>query len=201
MKVGAGEAPSLLVGISFSALHESDCDVLDGARSRHRGAIGWFVGDESHERSRPHAYYDDRFRYSQERVPGSRDRHDREGRRQKATPPRPGDEVFRSSGAVPYRHGSLCHGTPYQQAPVPPGGAMIRREWLRYYDKTPERTYQTKLIQSWDTADKERRSCSRSARSVTRQLERRWHHRDEVHDLLDHGCPLWVTSRHLVLRK
>ena len=28
----------------------------------------------------------------------------------------------------------------YQQSPVPPGGAMIRREWLRYYEKPPERT-------------------------------------------------------------
>ena|ERR1700738_942358 len=30
-------------------------DVVDGARSRHRGATGWFVGSESHEGSRPHA--------------------------------------------------------------------------------------------------------------------------------------------------
>ena len=36
-------------------------DVVDGARSRHRSAIGWFVEDESHEGSRPHANYDDRF--------------------------------------------------------------------------------------------------------------------------------------------
>ncbi len=43
----------------------------------------------------------------------------------------------------------------YQQSPVPPGGAMIRREWLRYYDKLPERTYRTKIIQSWDTATKD----------------------------------------------
>ena len=43
----------------------------------------------------------------------------------------------------------------YQQCPVPPGGAMIRREWLRYYDKIPERTYRAKVIQSWDTAAKD----------------------------------------------
>ena len=43
----------------------------------------------------------------------------------------------------------------YQQCPVPPGGAMIRREWLRYYDKAPERTWRTKVIQSWDTAAKD----------------------------------------------
>lgn len=42
----------------------------------------------------------------------------------------------------------------YQQAPVPPGGAMIRKPWLCYYDAVPPRTYQTKVIQSWDTAAK-----------------------------------------------
>lgn len=43
----------------------------------------------------------------------------------------------------------------YQQAPVPSGGAMIRRDWLRYYDTLPERSYRTKVIQSWDTAAKD----------------------------------------------
>lgn len=42
----------------------------------------------------------------------------------------------------------------YQQSPVPLGGAMIKRDWLRYYDKAPESTYRTKVIQSWDTAAK-----------------------------------------------
>jgi predicted phage terminase large subunit-like protein len=32
---------------------------------------------------------------------------------------------------------------------------MIRREWLRYYDQLPERTYRTEVIQSWDTAAKD----------------------------------------------
>jgi predicted phage terminase large subunit-like protein len=40
----------------------------------------------------------------------------------------------------------------YQQCPVPPGGAMIRQEWLRYYDHLPQRTYGTQVVQSWDTA-------------------------------------------------
>jgi predicted phage terminase large subunit-like protein len=51
--------------------------------------------------------------------------------------------------------GSDVFAAQYQQCPVPPGGAMIRREWLRYYDKPPERTYRTKIIQSWDTAAKD----------------------------------------------
>jgi predicted phage terminase large subunit-like protein len=43
----------------------------------------------------------------------------------------------------------------YQQAPVPEGGAMIKREWLRCYDKLPKRTSDMKVIQSWDTAAKD----------------------------------------------
>jgi predicted phage terminase large subunit-like protein len=50
--------------------------------------------------------------------------------------------------------GSDVFAAQYQQSPVPPGGAMIRRQWLRYYDVAPERTYRTKVIQSWDTAAK-----------------------------------------------
>jgi predicted phage terminase large subunit-like protein len=32
---------------------------------------------------------------------------------------------------------------------------MIKRAWLRYYDKAPERVYRAKIIQSWDTAGKD----------------------------------------------
>ena len=51
--------------------------------------------------------------------------------------------------------GSDVFAAQYQQAPVPPGGAMIRREWLHYYDALPERNYKAKVIQSWDTAAKD----------------------------------------------
>jgi predicted phage terminase large subunit-like protein len=50
--------------------------------------------------------------------------------------------------------GSDVFAAQYQQAPVPPGGAMIRKQWLRYYDVAPAQTYKTKIIQSWDTAAK-----------------------------------------------
>ena len=42
----------------------------------------------------------------------------------------------------------------YQQTPVPPGGNIVKTEWLRYYDRgdLPERF--TKTLQSWDTANK-----------------------------------------------
>jgi len=51
--------------------------------------------------------------------------------------------------------GSDIFAAQYQQAPVPPGGAMIKRQWLRYYEKAPERGYRTKILQSWDTAAKD----------------------------------------------
>jgi predicted phage terminase large subunit-like protein len=43
----------------------------------------------------------------------------------------------------------------YQQAPVPPGGSMIKRDWLRRYDVLPPRNYATHVVQSWDTASKD----------------------------------------------
>jgi predicted phage terminase large subunit-like protein len=43
----------------------------------------------------------------------------------------------------------------YQQAPVPAGGAMIKRSWLRYYDKVPTNIPCSRIIQSWDTAAKD----------------------------------------------
>lgn len=51
--------------------------------------------------------------------------------------------------------GSEIFAAQYQQAPVPSGGAMVRREWLRYYDQAPPRTGSTKVIQSWDCAAKD----------------------------------------------
>jgi len=43
----------------------------------------------------------------------------------------------------------------YQQSPVPAGGAMIKRSWLRYYDEAPVDIPCSRIIQSWDTAAKD----------------------------------------------
>lgn len=53
----------------------------------------------------------------------------------------------------------------YQQSPIPVGGAMIKRESLRYYtkDELPERSDGAKIIQSWDTAAKDGASNDWSA--------------------------------------
>lgn len=66
----------------------------------------------------------------------------------------PGYESLATLERLRNEVGSEIFAAQYQQAPVPPGGAMIRKQWLRYYDVAPERTYRTKVIQSWDTAAK-----------------------------------------------
>jgi predicted phage terminase large subunit-like protein len=40
----------------------------------------------------------------------------------------------------------------YQQQPVPPGGTLIKREWLQTYPKALPRERYDLVVQSWDTA-------------------------------------------------
>jgi predicted phage terminase large subunit-like protein len=68
----------------------------------------------------------------------------------------------------------------YQQSPVPIGGLLIQREWLRYYTRAelPERTYKSKIIQSWDTAAKNGTSNDYSVCTT-------WLVHDKIYYLLD----------------
>lgn len=50
--------------------------------------------------------------------------------------------------------GSHVFSAQYQQAPIPPGGALIKRDWLRTYAHAPKRAPGDRVIQSWDTATK-----------------------------------------------
>ncbi|HZJ12919.1 MAG TPA: hypothetical protein VFD26_09795, partial [Methyloceanibacter sp.] len=51
--------------------------------------------------------------------------------------------------------GTYDFGAQYQQCPIPEGGAMIQRDWLRFYEALPEREPRCKIIQSWDPASKD----------------------------------------------
>jgi predicted phage terminase large subunit-like protein len=42
----------------------------------------------------------------------------------------------------------------YQQAPTPPGGNMIKLEWIKYYVPGEEPGRFGRIVQSWDTANK-----------------------------------------------
>src|SRR5215204_3124982 len=50
--------------------------------------------------------------------------------------------------------GSDVFSAQYQQEPMPPEGAMIKRQWVQRYDTPPARTAGSRVIQSWDTASK-----------------------------------------------
>ena len=42
----------------------------------------------------------------------------------------------------------------YQQSPVPPGGAMVKRDWVKRYTELPIFENKPMVVQSWDTAMK-----------------------------------------------
>jgi predicted phage terminase large subunit-like protein len=50
--------------------------------------------------------------------------------------------------------GSDAFSAQYQQEPVPPGGAMIKRDWIARYKDPPRHSEQLLTLQSWDTASK-----------------------------------------------
>ena len=64
-------------------------------------------------------------------------------------PERESREVLESLRA---QLGAETFAAQYQQQPVAPGGAMIKRAWLRRYDQLPK---SGQIIQSWDVANKQ----------------------------------------------
>jgi predicted phage terminase large subunit-like protein len=50
--------------------------------------------------------------------------------------------------------GSDAFSAQYQQMPVPPGGAMIKRHWIVRYKDLPPPSERLLTLQSWDTANK-----------------------------------------------
>jgi len=56
--------------------------------------------------------------------------------------------------------GSMNFSAQYQQDPVPSGGNVIKREWLRYFATEPERF--DRLVCSWDTASTVKETSSYS---------------------------------------
>lgn len=50
--------------------------------------------------------------------------------------------------------GTMAFSAQYLQRPIPAEGNLIKREWLQYYDRLPERRVAARVILSWDTAMK-----------------------------------------------
>jgi predicted phage terminase large subunit-like protein len=66
----------------------------------------------------------------------------------------PQREPMEILNALRLQLGSDLFSAQYQQAPVPPGGAMIKRLWVKRYAGMPQEGSRRFIIQSWDTAAK-----------------------------------------------
>jgi len=67
----------------------------------------------------------------------------------------PEREPLHVLAALKLQIGSDAFSAQYQQAPVPPGGAMVKRHWVRRYgDELPPHAERLMTLQSWDTASK-----------------------------------------------
>ena len=64
--------------------------------------------------------------------------------------------------------GTVNYSAQYQQAPMPPGGAIIKRDWIRRYDRPPR--YIDRKIISWDTASTTEPYSSYSVATVWAQV-------------------------------
>jgi hypothetical protein len=56
--------------------------------------------------------------------------------------------------ALKLQLGSDVFASQYQQAPTPPGGAMVKRLWIKRYVNLPPQSDRFLTFQSWDTASK-----------------------------------------------
>jgi predicted phage terminase large subunit-like protein len=56
--------------------------------------------------------------------------------------------------ALKLQLGTDAFSAQYQQAPAPPGGAMVKRHWIKRYSELPPTPARLFTLQSWDTASK-----------------------------------------------
>jgi predicted phage terminase large subunit-like protein len=57
-------------------------------------------------------------------------------------------------GVIKLQIGSDAFSAQYQQSPAPPGGAMVKRHWIKRYSELPPLSDRLFTLQSWDTASK-----------------------------------------------
>jgi predicted phage terminase large subunit-like protein len=66
----------------------------------------------------------------------------------------PEREPFYVLEALKQQIGSDAFSAQYQQQPAPPGGAMVKRDWVKRYSELPPASERLFTLQSWDTASK-----------------------------------------------
>ena len=88
---------------------------------------------------------------SDEAIPLSAERTYRRQSGEALSPKREPLEVL---DALKLQIGSDAFSAQYQQAPAPPGGAMVKRHWIKRYSELPPTPARLFTLQSWDTASK-----------------------------------------------
>jgi predicted phage terminase large subunit-like protein len=66
----------------------------------------------------------------------------------------PEREPLEILNALKSQIGSDAFSAQYQQQPAPPGGAMVKRHWIKRYKELPAASERLFTLQSWDTANK-----------------------------------------------
>jgi predicted phage terminase large subunit-like protein len=66
----------------------------------------------------------------------------------------PTREPIHVLNAMKLQIGSDAFSAQYQQLPAPPGGAMVKRHWVKRYSELPPAAERLMTVQSWDTASK-----------------------------------------------
>jgi len=82
--------------------------------------------------------------------------------------------------------GSSTFSAQYQQAPVPPGGNMVRWEWFQTYDELPPLGPNDKIVTSWDTASKATELADYTVGMTFQTCGERIFIRDVVRERLDY---------------
>jgi len=71
--------------------------------------------------------------------------------------------------------GEYNFSSPYQQQPTPVGGAMVKTEWLSYYDPAELPETFGRIVQSWDTANKPSELADYSACTTWGIIDRKFY--------------------------
>jgi predicted phage terminase large subunit-like protein len=89
--------------------------------------------------------------YSDEAIPISAERSYHRKAGEALSPER---EPLHVLEALKLQIGSDPFSAQYQQSPAPPGGAMVKRHWVKRYSELPPESERLFILQSWDTASK-----------------------------------------------
>ena len=84
------------------------------------------------------------------------------------------------------RMGDYNFSSQYQQSPIPLGGAMVKTEWLRFYEpgELPERF--DIIVQSWDTANKSTELSDYSVCTTWGRANRKLYRLDVIRERLNY---------------